>query len=70
MCCERFGGDLWTVTPLCCCVHCGRWCTDQLVVITGSDDLTLAKFCMTLDSAVEVTEYFVQYLVRVEITSQ
>ena len=46
-------------------VPCFRWCGSQLLAIAGSDDLTLAKFCMTLDSASDVTEYMVQYLVSV-----
>jgi hypothetical protein len=34
------------------------------VAFNGSEDLTLAKFCMTLDSALDVREYMLQYLVR------
>lgn len=48
--------DVW------CAFECS-WVGGQLAAITGSDDLTLAKFCMTLDSQFEITEYFVQYLV-------
>jgi len=33
------------------------WCTQQLVKISGSKDLTLVKFCLSVESTAEVREY-------------
>jgi len=38
------------------------WCKDQLRQITGSDDLTLAHFCMTLNDEAEIKQYLTAYL--------
>jgi hypothetical protein len=38
------------------------WCAAQLKRINGSDDLTLAQFCMSLESAAEIRETLSSYL--------
>lgn len=38
------------------------WCAAEIKKLNGSDDLTLIQFCYTLDSAVEIREYFAEYL--------
>uniref|UniRef100_A0A6S8CDN4 GYF domain-containing protein n=1 Tax=Aureoumbra lagunensis TaxID=44058 RepID=A0A6S8CDN4_9STRA len=38
------------------------WCKTQLKKITGSDDLTLIQFCMTLDDTSEIRQYLSMYL--------
>jgi len=38
------------------------WCQAQLKKITGSDDMTLALFCMSCESNVEIREYMASYL--------
>lgn len=38
------------------------WCKAQLKKITGSDDLTLIQFCMTLDDTSEIRQYLSMYL--------
>lgn len=38
------------------------WCGAQLKRITGSDDLTLMHFCMSLSSATEIRETLASYL--------
>lgn len=39
-----------------------RWCGAELKAIAGSDDLTLAQFCMTLDDKEQIREYLIAYL--------
>lgn len=38
------------------------WCSNQLLKINGSKDLTLVKFCVSLESATEIREYLAAYL--------
>ncbi len=38
------------------------WCKDQMRKLSGSDDLTLIAFCMTLSDAVEIKGYLTAYL--------
>ena len=38
------------------------WCAEQMLAITGSDDITLLEFCATLASPAEVNEYLQTYL--------
>ena len=38
------------------------WCKEKMAQITGSDDLTLVGFCMTLNDANEIRQYLVTYL--------
>lgn len=38
------------------------WCQSHLKKITGSDDMTLALFCMSCESNVEIREYMASYL--------
>lgn len=38
------------------------WCRDQLIRLNGSDDLTLASFCMTLKDSNEIHQYLSAYL--------
>lgn len=39
-----------------------RWCGVQLKAINGSDDVTLAQFCMTIDEPEQIREYLGAYL--------
>jgi len=39
-----------------------KWCKDQMTKITGSDDLTLVSFCLTLNDPVEIRQYLTTYL--------
>jgi hypothetical protein len=39
-----------------------NWCKDQLRQINGSDDLTLAAFCMTVKDDAEIKQYLTAYL--------
>ena len=39
-----------------------EWCTAQLTKMKKSTDLTLIQFCYTLQSPVEIREYFAEYL--------
>ncbi|KAL3918038.1 MAG: hypothetical protein SGILL_004434 [Bacillariaceae sp.] len=38
------------------------WCKEKMVQISGSDDLTLVAFCMTLNDASEIRQYLITYL--------
>jgi flagellar biosynthesis component FlhA len=38
------------------------WCQDQMKNLTGSDDITLCEFLMTVDSNSEVADYVAAYL--------
>lgn len=38
------------------------WCKDQMRKLSGSDDLTLIAFCMTLSDPVEIKGYLTAYL--------
>ena len=38
------------------------WCQDQMRKLTGSDDITLCEFLMTVDSNSEVADYVAAYL--------
>eukprot|EP00591_Stephanopyxis_turris_P011015 CAMPEP_0195515358 /NCGR_PEP_ID=MMETSP0794_2-20130614/6448_1 /TAXON_ID=515487 /ORGANISM="Stephanopyxis turris, Strain CCMP 815" /LENGTH=1362 /DNA_ID=CAMNT_0040643761 /DNA_START=213 /DNA_END=4301 /DNA_ORIENTATION=- len=38
------------------------WCKEQLRKLTGSDDLTLVSFCMTLQDPDEIKQYLTAYL--------
>lgn len=38
------------------------WCKDQMRKLNGSDDLTLASFCMTLNDPAEIRQYLTAYL--------
>ena len=38
------------------------WCRGQLLKLRGDDDLTLAEFCMTLESAIDIRAYFSEVL--------
>lgn len=38
------------------------WCREQMKKISGSDDLTLVSFCMTLNDPVEIKQYLTAYL--------
>lgn len=38
------------------------WCKDKMQKLTGSDDLTLISFCMTLNDPVEIRQYLAAYL--------
>ena len=38
------------------------WCREQLIRLNGSDDLTLASFCMTLKDSNEIHQYLSAYL--------
>ena len=38
------------------------WCSAQMQSLTGSEDLTLIEFLMSLSSAADVKEYVAQYL--------
>merc|ERR1711862_1035588 len=38
------------------------WCKDKMQKLTGSDDLTLISFCMTLNDLVEIRQYLAAYL--------
>ena len=38
------------------------WCSAQMQALTGSEDLTLIEFLMSLSSAADVKEYVSQYL--------
>lgn len=39
-----------------------NWCKEQMEKLTGSDDLTLIGFCMTLTDASEIRQYLQAYL--------
>ena len=39
-----------------------NWCKDQMRKLSGSDDLTLIAFCMTLSDSVEIKGYLTAYL--------
>jgi hypothetical protein len=39
-----------------------KWCKDQMSKLNGTDDLTLASFCMTLNDPVEIRQYLTAYL--------
>jgi len=39
-----------------------EWCQAQLRKLTGSDDMTLALFCMSCESSVDIREYMASYL--------
>jgi len=39
-----------------------KWCKEQMEKLTGSDDLTLIGFCMTLNDANEIRQYLQAYL--------
>ena len=39
-----------------------KWCKDQMAKLNGTDDLTLVAFCMTLNDADEIRQYFAAYL--------
>jgi hypothetical protein len=39
-----------------------KWCKEEMEKLTGSDDLTLIGFCMTLTDANEVRQYLQAYL--------
>ena len=39
-----------------------EWCVIQLQKINGSNDLTLLKFCLALESSAEIREYLAAYL--------
>ncbi len=39
-----------------------KWCKEQMEKLTGSDDLTLIGFCMTLTDANEIRQYLQAYL--------
>lgn len=39
-----------------------KWCKEKMQQITGSDDLTLVAFCMTLNDASEIRQYLTTYL--------
>ena len=39
-----------------------EWCTSQLLKMKKDTDLTLIQFCYTLQSPVEIREYFAEYL--------
>jgi hypothetical protein len=38
------------------------WCVSSMRRLNGTDDITLLQFCMGVDSAVEIREYFSAYL--------
>lgn len=38
------------------------WCAGQLKRLTGSEDLTLAQFCYSLESAAEIRQYLSEYI--------
>ncbi|KAL3762335.1 hypothetical protein ACHAWU_003840 [Discostella pseudostelligera] len=38
------------------------WCKDQMEKLSGSNDLTLIQFCMTLTDAEEIRQYLTAYL--------
>ena len=38
------------------------WCSAQMQSLTGSEDLTLIEFLMSLSSAADIKEYVAQYL--------
>ena len=38
------------------------WCKDQMRKLSGSDDLTLVAFCMTLSDPIEIRQYLTAYL--------
>lgn len=40
------------------------WCEDQLKRLTGSADMTLIHFCMSLDDPAEIRSYLSAYLVK------
>mmetsp|Transcript_20038 Transcript_20038/g.41899 ORF Transcript_20038/g.41899 Transcript_20038/m.41899 type:complete len:1092 (-) Transcript_20038:300-3575(-) len=39
-----------------------KWCKEQMTKLTGTDDLTLMQFCMTLTDSNEIRQYLVTYL--------
>jgi hypothetical protein len=41
------------------------WCSVQLKKLNGTEDLALIHFCMTLNSAAEIKEYLVQYIIKI-----
>lgn len=53
---EEFGAD-GKMTPA-----LESWCKEQMRKLTGSDDLTLIIFCMTLSDPVEIKAYLTAYL--------
>jgi PERQ amino acid-rich with GYF domain-containing protein len=52
---DDFGGKGMSAT-----MH--DWCVSSMRRLNGSDDITLLQFCMGVDSAVEIREYFSAYL--------
>jgi hypothetical protein len=38
------------------------WCSAQMQSLTGSEDLTLIEFLMSLSSAADIKDYVSQYL--------
>lgn len=53
---EEFGAN-GKMTPV-----LESWCKDQMRKLSGSDDLTLIAFCMTLSDPVEIKGYLTAYL--------
>ena len=57
---REFGDDSFSgknMTP-----EFSDWCSNQLYKIKGDGDLTLASFCLTIDSAAEIRETLATYL--------
>merc|ERR1712150_300369 len=53
---EEFGANK-TMTP-----DLENWCKNEMRKVTGSEDLTLIAFCMTLSDPVEIRQYLTTYL--------
>jgi len=39
-----------------------KWCKDEMMKLNGTDDITLAAFCMSLDDPSEIRQYLTAYL--------
>lgn len=39
-----------------------KWCKDEMKKLNGTDDITLASFCMSLKDPEEIRQYFTAYL--------
>ena len=39
-----------------------KWCKEQMQRLTGTDDLTLVSFCMSLNDPIEIRQYLTTYL--------
>ena len=39
-----------------------KWCKEQMMKLNGTEDLTLASFCNTLNDPVEIRQYLTTYL--------